>query len=202
MLDPYLLTLHGLTLRQLASPEQLVDILGLSRAEVEAALEKAVGTGTAMAARGSYMITPAGRAQLDAAYPEAFASLRSDPAVAEAVDRFETGVNKQVLELMTDWQTIEVDGQRVPNDHTDSERDAKILDRLHAVLDRTERVLAPLVAADVGFDRFLERLGAALVRADGGQIEYVSGVRVDSFHTVWFQMHEHLLRLTGRERPE
>jgi len=41
-----------------------------------------------------------------------------------------------------------------------------------------------------------------LTKAEGGDTEYISGVRVDSVHTVWFQMHEHLLRLSGRERPE
>lgn len=202
MLDTYLLTLHGLTLKQLADAHQLADVVGLDRGEIEAALEKAVAAGAVMAARGSHMITPAGREQLDAVYPEAFAGLRADPAVADAVETFETGVNKQVLALTTDWQTIEVDGQRVPNDHSDADRDAKIIDRLHAVHEKTAKVLAPLVAADLGFERFLDRLGAALVRVEGGETDYVSGVRVDSFHTVWFQMHEHLLRLTGRERPE
>ena len=69
-------------------------------------------------------------------------------------------------------------------------------------MDRTADVLAPIVAADPLVGRFLDRIAVALTRADGGEEAYVSGVRVDSVHTVWFQMHEHLLRLTGREREE
>jgi hypothetical protein len=202
VLDPYLLTLHGLTLRQLADAAQLADVIGLDPAEVEEALGKAVADGAVLAARGSHMITPAGRERLDAAYPEVFAELRADPAVAEAMERFETGVNKQVLTLTTDWQTVEVDGERVANDHSDTERDAAIVDKLHAVVERTGRVLAPLVERGVLVDRFLDRLGAALTRVEAGETDHVSGVRVDSVHTVWFQMHEHVLRLTGRERPE
>lgn len=80
--------------------------------------------------------------------------------------------------------------------------DPKFVDQLWAIHRKLARILAPLAAADVGFDRFFARLGAALDRVDAGEHDYVSGVRVDSFHTVWFQMHEHLLRLTGRERPE
>lgn len=202
MLDPHLLTLHTLTMKQLATAEDLSGVTGQPLAEVEAGLEKAVAEDAVKAARGKFMITPAGRATLDAAYPEAFAELRAAPGVAEAMERFETGVNRQALDTTTDWQTVEVGGERVPNDHGDVDYDAKIIDRLGRILEKLPTVLAPLVAADPLVDRFVERLGAALTRAEGGESDYVSGMRVDSFHTVWFQMHEHLLRLTGRERPE
>jgi hypothetical protein len=202
MLDPYQLTVHGLTLRQLATAEQLADVTGQPAADVAANLEKAVADGSVMAARGSNMITPAGRELLDGVYPQAFAGLRADPGVTAAIEAFETGVNKQVLKLTTDWQTVEVDGQRVPNDHGDGDYDAGVIDKLGRVIDRTAAVLHPIADADPLVDRFLERIGTALTRAEGGDTAYVSGVRVDSVHTVWFQMHEHLLRLTGRERPE
>jgi hypothetical protein len=202
MLDPYQLTVHGLTLRQLATAEQLADVTGQPAADVAANLEKAVADGAVMAARGSNRITPAGRELLDGVYPQAFAGLRADPGVTAAIEAFETGVNKQVLKLTTDWQTVEVDGQRVPNDHGDADYDAGVIDKLGRVIDRTAAVLRPIVDVDPLVDRFLDRIGAALTRAEGGDTAYVSGVRVDSVHTVWFQMHEHLLRLTGRERPE
>jgi hypothetical protein len=201
MSDPYLLTLHTLTLRQLADADALRVIIDQTPEDVEGALEKAVAGGAVMAARGSYMITPAGREALDEAYPTWFAEVRSDAAVADAIEKFETGVNKQVLKLMTEWQTVG-DG---PNDHSDADYDAAIVNRLETVHERTAGVLAPIEQADPTgstIGRFLDRIGAALTRVDSGETDYVSGVRVDSFHTVWFQMHEHLLRLTGRERPE
>ena len=202
MLDPNELTVHTLTLRQLGSAEQLAEINALPIADVEAALEKAVADGAVMAARGNYMITPAGREFLDGVYPRAFAGLRADPAVTDSMDSFETGVNKQVLTLTTDWQTIEVDGARVSNDHADADYDARIVEKLGRVHEKTQKVLQPLAQQNPLVDRFLDRIGAALIRAEGGETDYVSGVRVDSIHTVWFQMHEHILRLTGRERPE
>lgn len=202
MLDKYELAVHTLTLRQLGTAEQLADINGLAVADVEAALGKAVSEGAVLAARGSFMITPAGRAFLDGVYPSVFAALRADDAVTEAMDAFETGVNKQILSLTTDWQTVEVDGDRVPNDHGDAGYDAKIVGKLGRVHEKTAKVLRPLSAADPLVERFLDRIGTALTRAEGGETDYVSGVRVDSVHTVWFQLHEHLLRLTGRERPE
>jgi hypothetical protein len=198
MSDPYLLTLHTLTLRQLASVEQLRAIIEQDPADIESALEKAAVEGTAITARGSFMITPVGRAALEAAYPTWFAAHRADDGIADAIQRFETGVNKLVLKLMTEWQTV---GDE-PNDHSDADYDAKIIDKLAKVHERTVVVLAPFVVVDPIVGRFLDRKAAALSRVDHGETDYVSGVRVDSFHTVWFQMHEHLLRVTGRERPE
>jgi hypothetical protein len=202
MLDPYQLTLHTLTLRQLASAEQLSEITGQPQAEVEAGLQKAAGEGTVVAARGNYMISPAGRALLDSVYPTAFAELRASAPVAVAMDSLETGVNKQVLALTTDWQTKELGSDRVPNDHADADYDAAVIDKLARVHEKTAKVLRPVADADPLVDRFLDRVGTALTRAEGGETDYVSGVRVNSVHTIWFQMHEHLLRLTGRERPE
>ncbi|TCK25879.1 hypothetical protein [Pseudonocardia endophytica] len=202
MLEPHLFALHSLTLKQMAEPSQLADIVGVPEAELAAQLEKAEADGTVLARKGKYMIGPTGREALDAAYPTAFADLRSSAAVAEAIESFETGVNKQILDLTTQWQTKEIGGEQVPNDHSDPEYDDRIIDKVGRVIEKTGKVLRPIADADPLIDRFLERLGGALTRAEGGETDYVSGLRVDSVHTVWFQMHEHLLRLTGRERPE
>jgi len=133
MLDPYQLTVHTLTLRQLASAEQLSEITGQPQAEVEAGLQKAANDGAVVVARGNYMISPVGRALLDDVYPTVFAELRASAPIAAAMDSFETGVNKQVLALTTDWQTKEVGGDRVPNDHADADYDATIIDKLARV---------------------------------------------------------------------
>lgn len=202
MSDSYLLALHALTLKQLSDVDGLVTIFGQDADDVKKALENAVAEGTAMAARDKYMITPAGRTVLDEAYPQWFAHERSDAEIGSAMESFESGVNKQVLSLTTAWQTVEVAGERQQNDHSDSSYDAKIIDKLGAVLDRTTTVLAPLTAAQPSVDRFLTRIADALTRAEDGELDYVSSVRIDSFHTVWFQMHEHILRITGRERDE
>lgn len=34
------------------------------------------------------------------------------------------------------------------------------------------------------------------------QRDYVGGVRCDSYHTVWFELHEDLLRILGATRHE
>ena len=202
MLDPKDLTLHGLTPKQLASAEQLVDIIEQDDVTVSQNLEAAVADAQVMAARGSYMITPAGREHLDSVYSEAFAEQRNDAELAAALADFEKGVNKQMLSLMTSWQTVTVDGVQQPNDHSDADYDDKVIDRLARLHERAESVLAPFAGSDPITKRFVSRLDVALQRVDRGDRDYVSNVRLDSYHTVWYQMHEHLLRMMGQEREE
>lgn len=202
MLESNDLSLHGLTLKQLASAEQLETILEQDTATVSAHLEAAVGAGYAMAARGAYMITPAGREHLDATYPTAFADQRTNPELVATLADFEQGINKQMLALMTSWQTVTVDGTQQPNDHSDADYDAKVVDKLARLHERAESVLAPFVGADPLTKRFVSRLDGALQQVDRGDHDYVSNVRLDSYHTVWYQMHEHLLRMMGEERDE
>jgi pyruvate,orthophosphate dikinase len=37
--------------------------------------------------------------------------------------------------------------------------------------------------------------------ADGSH-EYIASPRIDSYHTVWFELHEDLILLAGRTREE
>jgi len=46
------------------------------------------------------------------------------------------------------------------------------------------------------------RLASAMARVEAGETSYVAGVTVDSFHSVWWQLHADLLAVLGRERGE
>jgi pyruvate,orthophosphate dikinase len=50
--------------------------------------------------------------------------------------------------------------------------------------------------------RYLERLSHALALAQGGDHRFVASPRVDSYHGVWFELHEELILLAGRTRSE
>lgn len=45
-----------------------------------------------------------------------------------------------------------------------------------------------------------DRLDAALRRAHGGDMSWLTRPMVDSYHTVWFELHEELIGLAGRTR--
>ena len=200
-LDPDLLVLHALAVRKSGTAEQVAAVLGLDPAAVESELNRRSEAGDVLGAKGIFMATPAGRARLDSAYPDAYAGLRREEQFIASADRFET-INKRLLDLLTRWQTLSRAGVSVPNDHSDPDYDAKIIDELGDLHDRSEPVLTTMAGPVPRFGSYRDRLGAAYERALTGEPDFVSGVRVDSYHTVWHEAHEDLLRVLGRSREE
>jgi hypothetical protein len=200
--DLELLALQGLAVKKAGGAAAVADVLGRPEDEVAPALDAAVEAGHAIGARGTFMVTPAGRSWLDERYPEEYADFRANPDATAAYERFER-VNRELLTLMTDWQMIpSAGGQRVANDHSDSDYDHGIIDRLGALHERAEKVLGRFSELEPRLDVYTKRLDEAYDKALSGQQEWVSGAKIDSYHTVWFELHEDLLRMLGREREE
>jgi hypothetical protein len=202
MTDLDLLALHGLAVKKAGGPDAVAAILGADEAGVATALEGAVEAGRAAGAKGTFMVAPAGREWLDERYPEVFAEFRANPAATETYERFER-INRKLLELFTDWQMVPAaGGERVANDHTDADYDAGIVDRLGDQHERAEKVLDSFAELEPRLSIYKDRLDAAYDKVLAGDHDWVSAVRIDSYHTVWFELHEDLLRMLGREREE
>lgn len=199
--DMELLAVHGLAVKKAGSAEAVADVLGQDEGDVAAALDAAVAAGRAMAARGMFMVTPAGRAWLDERYSDAYAELRDDPEATAAYERFER-INRELLRLFTDWQMMPAGGERIPNDHTDADYDRDVIDRLGALHERALKPLSRFEALDPRLAEYVRRLERAYDTVLAGDLDWVSGARIDSYHTVWFELHEDLLRMLGREREE
>ncbi|HEY2055500.1 MAG TPA: hypothetical protein VGH14_16330 [Solirubrobacterales bacterium] len=200
--DTELLALHGLAVKKAGTPAGVAAVVGGEEAEIAASLEAAVADGRAAGAKGTFMVAPAGREWLEGRYPEVFAGFRADPAATETYGRFER-INRVLLALFTDWQMVpSAGGERVPNDHSDPDYDTEVIDRLGAQHERAERVLDDFGDLEPRLALYKERLDAAYDKALAGEREWVSGARIDSYHTVWFELHEDLLRMLGREREE
>lgn len=195
------LTVHGLAVRKAGGAASVATLLGTDEAQVSAALERAAAEGRVAGARGTFMVAPAGQAWLRDLYPTVYADVRSDEALLATYERFEK-VNRELLTLMTDWQTMPAAESRVSNDHSDTTYDAKIIDRLGALHERADRVICRAAAVVPRLQVHADRLDAAYDRVLAGEHDYVSGVRIDSYHTVWFELHEDLLRILGKTRQE
>jgi hypothetical protein len=195
------LSIHGLAVRKAAGVPAVAELVALPEAEVASALSQSVGDGLVGGARDVYMVLPAGQAWLAQEYPVRFADLRADQSFVAGFERFER-VNTELLALFTDWETVPAGSARIPNDHHDVEYDRHIIDRLGALSERADRLLARLAGALPRMSRYSERLENAGERILGGNLDFVSGVRVESFHTVWYELHEDLLRILGRSRRE
>jgi hypothetical protein len=202
MNDIELLSLHGLAVKKAGSAADVAAVLGRDQDEVGSALESAVAAGQVIGAKDTFMLTPAGRSWLDERYPEAYAGFRSDPEATAAYERFER-VNRELLGLFTDWQMMpSAGGERMQNDHSDADYDNGIIDRLGDQHERAEKILARFAELEARFGTYTQRLDDAYDKVLAGKHDYVSGARIDSYHTVWFELHEDLLRMLGREREE
>ena len=200
MTDTYLV-LHGLAIKKHADAAAIAAAVGLDEAEVQAALDEAVAKGRAVRAGEAYSLTPVARVALDGACSRLFAAQRGDEAFIAAYERFEA-INRDLKALMTAWQTIEIDGESVLNDHANKDYDDRLIDRLGTLHERAEAILLQLSAGLPRLAIYARKLEAALEKAEDGAIEWVSGARIESYHTVWFELHEDLLRILGRTRQE
>jgi len=195
------LVMHAVAIKKHAAADAIASVAGLTLPRVNAALALGVAKGRVVEADGRYVLTPAGRLMLDGEYSRYNPALRADTRFVGGYERFEV-INRELKQLITDWQTVEIGGSRVPNDHSNKDYDARIIDRLSALHERFEPVLKSLVACAPRLAVYQRKLEEALAKAEDGDIARVSDARTESYHTVWFELHEDLLRLLGRVRDE
>jgi hypothetical protein len=195
------LTLHGLAIKKHATAEDVAAITDIAPDAVRTHLDAAVASGRAMKSGEKYMLQPAAQIALKSAYSRDYADERADGAMQSAYDDFER-VNEQLKSLITEWQTIEVGGKSMPNDHSDPDHDRKIIDRLGDLHERAEPVLDRMAAGLPRLSVWKDLLLSALEKAEDGDIAWVSDAKCMSYHTAWFEMHEDLIRVLGRERLE
>jgi pyruvate,orthophosphate dikinase len=122
----------------------------------------------------------------------------SAPAGA-ALDAF-VALDRRMKDTVTAWQLRDATAQ-VINDHTDAEYDRSVLDRLAALHADTDAWLSGLEPrCPPRLADYRVRFGRALEQATAGDQRYVASPRVDSYHGIWFELHEDLIRLAGRTR--
>jgi hypothetical protein len=195
------LALHGLAIKKHAMPKDIAEIVGMDAGRVALLLEEAESRGRVARTGGKFMLTAPAQVALRSEYSRVYADQRSSAAMNAAYDGFEK-VNVLLKHLITDWQTMDVGGEKLPNDHSNKDRDQKIIDRLGDLHERCEPILKQMAAGLPRLGIYMEMLTAALEKAEDGAIEWVSDARIASYHTVWFELHEDLLRALGRERVE
>lgn len=195
------LVLHGLAIKKHGEAGEVAEIIGRPRDLVSRLLGEAAAQGRVVETGGRYLLAPAAQMALSGEYSRYYGPLRGDAGFIQAYDHFER-VNVDLKALITDWQTVELGGGRMANDHANADYDAAIIDRLSTLHERAETVLGRLAAGLPRLAVWPRRLLAALEKAEDGAIEWVSDARTPSYHTVWFEMHEDLLRILGQTRSE
>ena len=197
---PRTLVLHALRLKGFADTDVVAAHAGLPADEADAVLQALRTEGLAAFREGritGWSLTPAGRDEhraLMAAEADE-AGVRGDIAAAY---RDFLAVNKELLSVCTDWQVR--DG--AANDHGDAVYDKGVISRLSDVHARITPVCERLAGALDRFASYGQRFNNALERVEAGGAEWFTKPVIDSYHTVWFELHEDLLSTLGIERSK
>jgi pyruvate,orthophosphate dikinase len=192
--------IRALAIKGYATPEGIADALFCAADEASSVFSRLAADGVIEVSAGAYRLTGDGKAL--GAQKLAEDSARWGVANANAaLDAFLV-LDGRVKETVTAWQMREVDGAQAFNDHADPEYDAEVLGRLDALHRDAAAWLAPLVAGLPRLASYGERLERAAAAARGGDGRYVASPRVDSYHGAWFELHEDLILLAGRNRAE
>jgi hypothetical protein len=195
------LILHGLAIKKYAGAEDIAGIIGAGPMEVASFLAAQVEKGRIVASNDKYSLKPTTRVALSGDYSRHYCQLRNNAQFVRAYGDFEK-INISLKQLITSWQVIEVQGTVLTNDHSDEAYDSKVIDRLGALHERADRILAALASQLPRMQIYRDKLTKALEKAEDGAIEWVSDARTESYHTLWFELHEDLLCMMGRTRDE
>jgi pyruvate, orthophosphate dikinase len=192
--------LIALRIKGFARPDIVAECLGLSADAVSNALETFEREGLAETKKLGVKLTPDGQAEADRLSAQERAGCQ--PGYLEQMYARFCELNAPFKALMADWQMREVDGTRRPNDHTDEAYDKMIIDRLENIDEGACALCQSLGETVSRFARYDARLKAAKAKIENGEHRFLAAPIIESYHTVWFELHEDLIRLTGRSRAE
>jgi len=201
---PELLVLHAVRIQGMSDTDSIARRYRLARDTVEELLldEQACGRvqRTGFADISAWSLTAVGRDRDTRVLADELAAAGVQDTVAEAHASF-VPLNSRLLELITKWQIRPIPGDPMAtNDHRDWRWDEDILKSLAGLSRRLRPIGDQLADALARFAGYPDRLDGALERVDKGERKFVDEPRIDSFHTVWFELHEDLLATLGLER--
>ena len=110
------------------------------------------------------------------------------------------GLNGRFLVTCTRWQLRSEGGLQLVNEHLDPIYDATVISELDEIDDAVQPICHRLAGAMDRFAHYNGRFAVARVRVHDGDHDWFAGPMVDSYHAVWFELHENLLATLNLER--
>jgi hypothetical protein len=199
--DSRLLVLHGLRLKGFAEPADVAALVGLEPAEVITQLEQLKAEELVLYREGrltGWALTPAGRKAQEQGLRAELQACGARDAVFDAYKRF-LDLNNDLLGVCTAWQMKD---EATINDHLDAAYDAGVINQLHELHGKVEPIISDLEATLDRYCGYRARFEASLTKLRNGEAEWFTKPLIDSYHTVWFQLHEDLLNTLGIERSQ
>jgi hypothetical protein len=185
-----LAVLQAVRLKGRVSRDDLAATLGADFVDV---VDRLIGSGQLLDGP-ALRLSPEGRGRLEGLLADERSHVDT-AAVLAAYDEFRF-VNAEFKALVTDWQLK--DGQ--PNTHEDVGYDAAVLTRLDDVHRRVTPIITVAAAQLPRLNRYSVKLQTALDNIHAGETMWLARPLIDSYHTVWFELHEELILAAGRTR--
>jgi hypothetical protein len=180
--------------------EALAEALGASAEAVDAALAELVVRGEVERLRVGARLSASGKAAAEHGLAQERAAADHRRLETE-YERF-TPLNADFKALVTDWQMRSIDGKLTRNDHKDEAYDAAVLGRLPDLHAKTVALIDDIAAHASRIGGYRRRLSDALAKLKAGDHRYLTAPDRDSYHTVWFELHQHLINLLGLTRQQ
>jgi hypothetical protein len=202
--DPALLVLHTLRLKSFVDADVVANAARLADSVAAQALEQLNADGFVSYRNGrisGWSLTTAGRIEGERRLAEELDATGSRAVVTAAYQRF-VALNRQFLGACTRWQLRAEDGTHFVNDHSDASYDASVVAELDEIDDAVQPICQELAAASPRFGYYNGRFAAARVRVHAGEHDWFTKPVIDSYHTVWFELHENLLATLNLERAD
>jgi hypothetical protein len=190
----------ALRVQGITTPERAATALGVTRDAAAGRLRDLVAAELAAERSGrvaGFALTPAGSEAVEQLL--AVEGLRSSVELKDGYDRFLL-LNERVLRVSSDWQVRRDGGVETPNDHSDASYDQSVIDRLVELHNRAKTAVGKIASSAERFQPYGARLDSCVERLLAGDTTAFTAPLADSYHTVWFELHQDLLLTLGLAR--
>jgi len=204
--EPNLLVLQVLRVKGFVDTEAVSEAVGLSEEDTLDMLNQFSEDGMASYREGrmvGWMITPEGRSFGEQLLANEVDNLGIRSEIETAYKEF-SELNDVFKELCTDWQLKpSADGseeEQVLNDHSDPIYDKGVVDRLVELDKKTQPMCVRLTEQLERFSSYGSRFTYALEMVLKGDTDWIAKPMIESYHTVWFELHENFFSTLGIDR--
>jgi len=196
--------LHAVRIKGMATAAEIARRFPVDSAEAEELLLDHEASGhvrrVEFADLRGWSLTERGRNEDERLLAAELAAAAARDAVEESHASF-VPLNSRFLETITRWQIHPTSWDAMAaNDHSDWRWDEQVLGTLAGLSRRLRPIEERLTGSLARFGGYADRFAAALARVDQGERKWVDEPRIDSCHTVWFELHEDLLATLGLAR--
>ena len=190
--------IHVISIKGFAKEEPLAVAVGLEVSDVVLIAQSLTEEGLLESSLIGMKLTEKGKAAAEKVLEDARKT--TDLAALETFYQAFTPINQDYKKSVSSWQIKTVGESAEPNDHEDAEYDQQVLKEMFKDHDSLNYLVTTHLASCPLLRDYARRLEIAYEHVRAGHHQFVTGALIDSYHTVWFEFHEALIRLSGRDR--